>query len=208
MGKRYRLIVEALGLKTRIFDEGSVIQAAVDNFGIIDASPTYRRLLNFPCWNCNQTPILAEKPFFRNGILPEVINTTAWPKRLRMINQYEYFLAERELNGIKDMVAVQTHKETIYDYFKSGGDGVIWDCINIIGLADDDSDLHLANDSLIWKCKINNINLDISKMDTAYIWNVYDWLTHLDSNKEYFIKAHQKCLELYRDATNSDSNSG
>lgn len=190
MGSRYAKIVAYLGLTPVIHDMFHDNPEVFESDFIIDAMPTQLRgqTLLFADRRPKK-PFLLEKPFDR-----KTLNNI--PPNVRMINQYEYYLAHQADLGIKNIVAVQTKKETVYDYWRSGKDGIIWDCINIVGLADDDSDIDLRNDSLIWNCVINNKKLDLSLMDVAYVWNIFDWLTHQDANTDYIYKAHKRCWEL------------
>jgi hypothetical protein len=65
-----------------------------------------------------------------------------------------------------------------------------------VGLADHDSDIELSNDSLVWDCAINGKQLDIEKMDLAYIWNILDWTQNFEPNYEYIVHAHSRVLGL------------
>ena len=191
MGSRYARIVEYLGLNPVIHDSWKENVNALDADLIIDAAPTSIR---------DHTVLFAEKRPKKRFLLEKPLckgaNLGDLPRNIRMINQYEYYLADRLSGDVKIIEAVNTKKETVYDYWRSGKDGLIWDCINIVGLADDDSDLDLRQDSLIWNCVINNQVLDISKMDVAYVWNIYDWLIHQDENVDYIYRAHNRCQEL------------
>lgn len=85
---------------------------------------------------------------------------------------------------------------TWYNYFKTGNDGLLWDCINIIGTAR--GPYFIKNDSLIWDCQINGWPIDLRDMDQAYIWNLQDWVKGW-RNKDYILPTHLKVLEAIND---------
>ncbi len=82
--------------------------------------------------------------------------------------------------------------ETYYDYFKSGQDGLAYDCCNIIGLSKKRPTL--ANSSPIWKAKINGQELSLADMDQAYVKMIMDWTRSPLSNWDYAVEMHQKVL--------------
>lgn len=183
MGSRYALICKKLGLKVYgadmvSFTEQSSFCNGNDIDGIIVATPTHTHVDAINIFG-NQTklPILVEKPI-RCGRLKTMPD---FP--ITMVNQYAY-LADPSSVGL-----------TYYNYFKTGGDGLLWDCINIVGLAK--SEVSIKKDSVFWRCMINGKRLQIRDMDRAYIEMVKDWTEDpFKGNREYFQKAHDKVVSM------------
>ena len=184
MGKRYATILDHLDIDFVGADHEmsfSAQAAFCEQYGcdgIIVATPTSTHIdaLNiFPSF-CD-VPILIEKPIglsqlraFGTGI------------NVRMINQYEYLID-------KDSVGI-----TKYNYFKTGSDGLFWDCINIIGLAN--GDIVLENSSPIWQCMINGKEISIKDLDNAYVEMIKDWVANPLPNHSYIELAHKKVCDL------------
>ena len=200
MGKRYVGICKLLG--HTVYEADTLrpdIFVPNDFDGLILATPTSSHLADIFAYAELCKPMLVEKPLFTKNDGPGVLALNSFPKfGVRMINQYEYYLAKRHMQGesVKIQEHTRTSKVTHYNYFRSGNDTIIWDCINIVGLADTDSDIELSNDSLVWDVAINGYQLDLSEMDAAYIWNVLDWTQNFDSNYDYIVHAHNRCFEL------------
>jgi hypothetical protein len=201
MGKRYAKICKLLGHTVYEADTLRPEKIIPNDFdGVILATPTRYHLDDINAYRSYGKPMLAEKPLFTDRKTWDLFDAGNWfPKDLvRMINQYEYYIAKRHMLGesVKVQEHTRTSKVTHYNYFRSGNDSIIWDCINIVGLADTDSDIELSNDSLVWDVAINGYQLDLSEMDSAYIWNVLDWTQNFDSNYDYIVHAHERCFEL------------
>ncbi len=99
---------------------------------------------------------------------------------VQMVNQYKYM--QKPYRG-----------ETVYDYFKSGSDGLAWDAINICGLAE--GKVTLKNKSPFWQCKLNGAVLSHGLVDHSYIEMVQAWLRDPKSNWAYARKAHEKVIQ-------------
>jgi hypothetical protein len=207
MGKRYMLILKHLGHSPFGFDLKKDTPTPIDEIekygerfdGIIIATPTSHHLNVINLYKRSGLPILCEKPFTNNykrhcEMLHEVIEDK--DLKIRMVNQYEYYENKRldHLKIIKEHEIHELPKITKYNYFKTGQDGLLYDCINILGLAKHKFDIQ--NNSPIWQCTINGFICRMDQMDHAYVWNVKDWLEKFDSNKEYIIKAHEKVWSL------------
>lgn len=174
MGKRYTSILDYLGKSWTGVDYGD--DWPEEEFkGVLIATPTSNHLDDIYKASKYNCPILCEKPICIG--IPEVEYVK---DRLTMVNQYAY-LHRKGNEG-----------RTYYNYFKTGSDGLAWDCINIVGLAK--STVILSNNSPYWFCIINDFILDISKMDDAYIAMVSDWLAHKLPNYDYLMEAHKKVL--------------
>jgi hypothetical protein len=147
--------------------------------GFIIATPTDNHLIDICVYKQWKKPILCEKPIVKTkqdyDCLIQVITSDV---DLSMINQYEF------LNkGNKG--------HTEYNYFKTGKDGLMWDCINVIGTAKSSYDVKKS--SLVWECVLNGDRVDFANIDKAYIANIKAWVNGW-RNKEYIIMAHEKVL--------------
>lgn len=203
MGRRYQLICESLGCEVTGWDTaiGKGIEGrrySLDQYaGVIIATPTCTHL-NVIEGYAGKLPILCDKPICTN--LKRIDELLAIPGiNLRMINQYEYFENQR-VNFIKEVKSrihtdvYDSQKKTYYNYFKHGADGILWDCINIIGLAQ--GPCEIAEDSLVWECVINGHRCELADIDRSYIWNITDWLGKFDNNHNYIKHAHRKVLQM------------
>lgn len=185
MGRRYAIILHDLGIKVYGADERlsftqqAMVCAEHKCDGIIIASPTNTHLDAINIFhNFWSRPILVEKPLGR--CVPGIDRSF----NIRMVNQYEYLID-------KDRVG-----STYYNYYKTGSDGVYWDCINIIGLAN--GPVKLETSSARWRCIINGQELSIADMDGAYYSMIENWLTDPKPNHEYQVKAHSKVVDLIK----------
>lgn len=189
-GLRYQSILDYVGEDYLLRDVGfneisddGLHLGAVD--GIIVATPTnthtkiIRELLKF------RIPILCEKPICKDmeelEILFEEIEKTKTP--FSMVHQYKRLVTPT----LDDAVST-------YNYFKHGNDGLIWDCLQIIGLANGVVDL--SDESPIWKCQINGQKLDIAQMDGAYLEEIELWLNGESYSLEYLFRIHQKTADF------------
>jgi hypothetical protein len=177
MGRRYALILEKYcDCEVVRVDLNNTITADVSECdGFIIATPTSNHIADILTYSQWKKPILCEKPVTKSmlklrGILADK------DLDLSMINQY-------------DFLATNDDGRTEYNYFKTGSDGLLWDCINIIGLAKSSYDI--KNSALVWSCMINGHSIDLRNMDFAYINNIRAWVTGW-RNKEYILYAHEK----------------
>ena len=184
MGKRYSVIMDYLGIKYKSFDIDiidTLPNCVHDIESFIVATPTdshFQILMDIRKYNL---PILCEKAITKD---PNELSTLLMmDAKLAMVNQYEFLVHDYPLNRFAD-----SH----YNYFKSGSDGLVWDCINIIGLAINPP--LLANNSPVWECMINGKILNIADMDIAYINMIEAWKNAPWDGKEYIYNAHKKVL--------------
>jgi len=201
MGRRYCSILRFLGVEYYVIEKGDKLKIVKDTDGIIIATPTETHFQMLALFNECNLPILCEKPITKNKEELDFILKMESP--IRMINQYEYFLLEN-----KDVKIIRAKGydalNTYYNYYNSGKDGMIWDCINIIGLSGLKTNINLKNDSPIWECWINSKKINREKIDESYIWNLEDWLEKFDDRKSYIKKAHDEVWSLLN-ARNSNS---
>jgi len=187
MGKRYQAILNYMGKNHRCFDRehsfDDILGSVADSTHAIIASPTashvmfLRKVLPFK--NCE---VLCEKAITKN--MDELTDITN-----------EYYSASRKFTMMmqyKDLVTnYDTGKLSEYDYFRTGPDGLTWDCLQIIGLAR--GPVVINNNSPIWKCSINGQILSISDMDRAYVRFVGRWLHgEIDQSMDEIKYMHEK----------------
>jgi len=193
MGTRYTRILDYLGVDWGGMDltENKGFDRPGDIDGIIDAGPTRGRLRRLYDLD-PKTPVLAEKPFTLGVIDRAYLQLKTRP--IQMVNQYVHMGGHKLPPGDSTL--------TYYNYFKHGGDGIAFDCINILGLAT--GRVILQQDSPIWKCELNGRSLSISDMDFAYIAMIEAWLKQPTPNWDYIVHAHKVAHE-YEENFNRNS---
>lgn len=200
MGGRYKAILKYLRVpfKTCDMDHDQGIDGCD---GILIATPTNTHEALVDRW-VESYPVLCEKPIWT---LPynfysrfEHLEDGSWAcktgmdyTKLRMLNQYQALLFDA--SGDKP-----SGRGVYYNYFKHGGDGLIFDTINIYGnMANFDVDsVELREDSPVWECQIDGYKLNLSDMDHAYIRTLYDWITDPRGNMQYACEAHHRAFRL------------
>lgn len=179
MGRRYGAILRHLSIPFKGVDKGDVL-ASKHASHIIIATPTNTHYELLRYFKDDPRKILCEKPITKDE--RELDEILGWGDLVEMVNQYRY-LDRNESCG-----------DTIYDYFKSGGDGLPWDCINILGLSR--GEVSLRNESCIWNCHLNGLKLKLSNMDMAYVRMLKEWLLFDDiPNKDYIHRAHERARQ-------------
>ena len=185
MGTRYALICkQELGLEVFGMDnDHSFSQQATfvrDNGieGVIIATPTMTHLDAVQIFDgyVNGIPILCEKPIAKCSVNCRQLTN------VRMVNQYKY------------LVKPDTVGKTSYNFYKTGNDGLLWDCINIVGLAK--GECEIKADSARWQCTINGHELKLADMEQAYVDMIQDWVQNPTGNMEYINSAHDKVIEM------------
>ena len=190
MGKRYQAILNylnkpfiAVDLETSF---ETVLNIALECNRIIIATPTDTHVKFLRELIPLNKKILCEKPVCKNSAeLEEILDLVKNSKStFEMVFQYG------ELVNTK-----KTHKgDTFYDYFKTGNDGLKWDCLQIIAIAK--GQVKINNKSPIWTCKLNGTVLSSSAMDQAYIDFLDRWLNNKIS------RSHQWLLDIHKKAEN------
>lgn len=184
MGRRYAAILDRLNVEWIGMDQGDLYPSKTFE-GIILCTPTAVHAENLNHLLDYNVPILCEKPVVKDP--EEVVHlVNAFDARripLRMVNQYEY------MHG----PIFDSHRITTYNYFKTGNDGLAWDCINIIGLAQ--GPCYINNTSPIWQCTINGSRMFYDRVDLSYLDMMSDWLANPTDNGDYIIEAHRKAHE-------------
>lgn len=182
MARRYKAILDYLGVDVYGHDiEFADTAMMYKADGFILATPTHTHVKELLKLLKYDKPILCEKPISKS--IDELSFLREKGDLITMVDQYN-FLINRNSSG-----------PSYYSYFKSGGDGLKWDCINIIGHSEEKP--ILGTSAPVWSCDINGHELDISGMDEAYIDMIQSWLSGEPSNFEYAVEAHKKVLEWF-----------
>jgi hypothetical protein len=184
MGKRYRAILRSIGHEVTGEDLQEKHGKASESDAIIIATPTDTHAAVLRSCMALGKPILCEKPIVKDiGALRLLMaDCRAAGTRLQMVSQYDYLVGENRGAGLSH-----------WNYFKSGNDGLAWDCIQIISLAKDRP--FLSTDSHIWSCSINGQDLHIEDMDDAYYWMIADWLKSPRDDIDRIIKSHEAVVK-------------
>jgi hypothetical protein len=188
MGRRYQAILKYLGQPFYCNDlrwtemPEALIKENVS--GIIIATPTPTHATLIEKYAKFGKAILCEKPISTDldevkGIL-EMCSTLGI--HFNMMLQYA------------QLVPKYARGESFYNYFRHGSDGLIWDCIQIIGLAK--GNVRIDGDCPIWQCMINGHRLTLDQMDGAYMAFVEDWLKGARQDMGEIFAMHERTAEM------------
>lgn len=191
MGKRYQAILNYLSTEwygIDLHNQDEFKRRAENSSGFIVATPTsthteiVRRL--FPYGN----PILCEKPISKNVKEVKDLLADVQAEKIHFQMMYQY----------KRLIPEYSRGDSAYDYFRHGKDGLIWDCLQIIGLSDTTPTLN--ENSPLWKCRINGHTLQSHQMDAAYVSEVGGWLRGHPQDLSPILEAHEKTARLAQHA--------
>lgn len=177
MGSRYSAILRHLGHRVIGIDLPSTKQeikdALKETSHVIVATPTPTHcdvLVSLFNEARSRINVLCEKPIAKS--LKELNHIYDAAKKsdseLFCVNQYAHL---PESQFFKNVPTAASY----YNYFRSGPDGLFWDCFQIFALAT--SDVEVENYSPIWTCRINGVLIDLRNMDLSYVRMVQDFLT-------------------------------
>lgn len=181
MGQRYKAILKHLDEPFYSLDrensEAQILKAVETMDRVIICTPTNTHFQLLKKIIPLQKPILCEKPISKSLNELEVIfaNVLKYNTKFTMMFQYSELLPPKQLEF-----------NSSYNYFRTGKDGLIWDCLQIIGLAK--AEVEILNESPVWQCRINGHKLSLADMDQAYVAFVSKW-------KNDFIE--QKVTDLF-----------
>lgn len=203
MGQRYTTILDhlqqewmGLDVANGPLEKGTISEAMERCDGCIVATPTDAHVSNLLALVDSHKPVLCEKPICKDLDTLELVlrlyNERKTP--LTMVLQYEELL-NKFSKGI-----------SYYNYFRTGKDGLYWDCVQIIGLANDE--VEVKNTSPIWKCQINGQWLSIQDMDRAYINNVQRFLSGEYMNLKRIYEIHERVTKYAEAYESSNRDSG
>lgn len=189
MGKRYQAILRYLGRPFHGIDlatDASSVSSAIESAqSYIIATPTETHLDFVRRLAPLGKPILCEKPLAKTQVdLEQFFELLASYREtpFRMMLQYEMLIRPDRIGG------------SFYDYFRHGNDGLVWDCLQIIGLAR--GKIELRETSPVWACKINGQTLNSGDMDAAYIAYVQKWFKKPAQSLDFLADMHKKALKL------------
>lgn len=175
MGRRYKSILEWLGIPVRGIDKNdslSRIDFIKNPTHYIIATPTntHQQIieeLDEYLKNKPSVRILCEKPVIKTMDIAQdfkpIRSLISSGHYFYMVNNYCYYPGMGTGRG-----------KTSYDYYNSGGDGLIWDCIQLVHLAS--SDISLSNRSPYWQTFINGTCLIKDYIDDTYVSMLADFL--------------------------------
>jgi hypothetical protein len=194
MGRRYVLILQQ-------YCDCEVVEIEIDRYrdpsdcdGIIIATPTFAHYDLIKFYAKFGKPILCEKPICKS--LDKLKELLALPGiDLSMVNQYAF--ARLDMFGFSETLAYKG--KTSYNYYSTGKDGLFWDCINIIGLAE--YDWEIRNDSPVWYCQINGWPINRTEIDISYVEMLKAWTNRNWFNTSYILPAHEKVWKAIDNAS-------
>lgn len=192
IGSRYKAILDYLKLDYDCYDPmlGKGI-FSINEYRlcthVIIASPTDTHLYYLDYLNvvAPEVKVLCEKPISKDiGELESFFKVCKLD--LVMVNNYSFMI-----NFFNDK------KITKYNFFKTGNDGLAWDCIQLIRIAN--AGIELRNDSPIWQCTINGEKVDNKYIDTSYIHMLKNWMSdYLHNDFDELLEAHKKTEKLQK----------
>ena len=175
MAQRYKCVFDFYHIKYVGVDTGDdILEAAsrqdIDKILVVTPTDTHFSILKslIPL----KKHILCEKPITKSiSELYELYDLCTNHKcpDFDMVLQYRYLLDEEQ----QRLNTINKSDLSLYNYFKTGNDGIIWDCLQIIGLSNKDPDL--GNNYYYWNCVINGERLRFLNMDHAYCRMLLDW---------------------------------
>lgn len=195
MGRRYCAILRHLGHTPIVLDPAGPDPEPFDGTTghVIVATPTDTHLGVLSAIidrNTRGLHILCEKPVVKTPSLLAAIYDIVDKKghALYCVNQY----AHHSMAGL--FTRDTASGDTTYDFYHSGNDGLHWDCFQLYALAR--GKVTLKNESPIWKCKINGVNLNPGVMDRAYVDMIKDFLGPKEKvwGKDIVVKTTEKIL--------------
>ena len=199
MGGRYKAILRHLNKSycgvDRDDDLPKTYSLAKQADGIIIATPTTTHINYLNVFADLGKPILCEKPFSTE--IEQVRDVTDRLSRnscrASMVSQYH------------ELVDPRSKGDSEYDYFKHGQDGLVWDCIQIIGHAK--GIVSIREGSPIWRCTINGKKLDLGDMDGAYVRHVAQWLKGHHQDLGEILEFHEKTHDYHAGYTGNANHS-
>lgn len=189
MGMRYHAVLNYLGVAHELVDKECTMpeirSKAERSSGIIVSTPTYTHVEILNNLFDLKKPILCEKPLATDVVAFGRLTNDMKRARtnLTMVYQYSSLTSARGEYGF-------------YDYFKHGGDGLVWDCIQIIALSS--GNCVLREESPVWKCKIGKDTLNIADMDMAYVNFIKSWLRDPGQDLDWLFDVHVETSRMQR----------
>jgi hypothetical protein len=180
MGRRYMAILRTLGVEHEGYDLGKNMKIGPTQFThFIIATPTdtHAEILE---WLMTERPgrhrILVEKPVCKDPKQVEKLADMAdkGGHYVYMVNQYAFRWHSGRGSG--GGATLPKSSLTEYDYYQSGKDGLAWDCIQLLHMAE--GEIRLANNSPVRKCTINGRIYDSAITDLLYVRMIRNFLAN------------------------------
>lgn len=202
MGRRYGRILDYLSIPYQGIDLVNYDSKVHDDVeGFIIATPTSSHYSDIMKYQRYGKPILCEKPITKNA--DEFYELMKLDCELSIVNQYRVFYQKN--NKIKN--EHMSHYITSYRYYNSGNDGLLWDCINLIGMAD--GDIHLTKKEHIWWCMLNGLPIDRGDIDGSYEDCISKWIYgEFVESKRFMIDSFEKVMKYEKESRGCNWNSG
>lgn len=154
IGSRYRAILDYLGEKYVVWDTANIETSRimpVDFDAAIIATPTETHFNYCKVMEALRKPYLCEKPITKNRGMP-LINGYS-------VCNYKYLIEPGQ----------QIH----YNYYKTGSDGLLWDCCQLIYL---DPNAVLLTTSPRWILLADNQDITYRQLENSYVSMIRDFV--------------------------------
>lgn len=190
MGRRYQAVARYLGIDCSGCDISSsrVERIPPKDALVLIATPTEHHLNDcFSYLASGEHDVLCEKPIVKNRDDLEKLKGINLD-RLFMVNNYCY---------VNVRTLEHWGNDTSYDYYMSGKDSLIWDCIQLFALAKDSENIYLKNESPIWTCEINGYPVERNSIDDSYVLMIKDFFYDRKClwSGQKIIEIHEKVLK-------------
>jgi len=197
MGRRYCQILKEMGTDYKGIDLNETISIDNDSevAGVIIATPTET---HYPIYSFIRAQysgrILCEKPFTTTILGCRHILSD---NKLFIVNNYQYMVSSPDFPTVG--------KNTIYEYYNTGKDGIHLDCVQLYYLAK--GKVEISKNSSIWGCVINGKVMQRQYVDYSYGRMINHFVVgcqHAEYDRIKYYKAHVDAIDKQRqeNATN------
>ena len=211
MGTRYAKILEEEGIEFYVLDQhnlGAAKRLFEHTTKAIIATPTELHTQYVTKCIEREIPVLCEKPITKNvDELERILNHRNAEVFLHMVCNYKYAY-QKAKDRYGDQLFYQD-KKTRYMFENSGKDGLAWDCIQLIYLAE--GRVQFGRSGKTWTCYINGVPIRYQDVIEGYRQMLLDFMAdRLETpNKKRLLGAHkcaEKIQEIYAYNTSGDRN--
>jgi hypothetical protein len=116
--------------------------------------------------------------------MQEMREIASWRLNLTMVYQYKYAYKEDRRKG-----------PSLYSHYNHGQDGIVWDCIQLVGLAK--SKILLTDHLPTWTMEVNGNEVSRAEVDNSYVVFINEWLNGREKQLPCTIlDAHLKAEQL------------
>jgi hypothetical protein len=176
MGQRYCQILSALKEDYLIKDIGlnENINYEIFDYAII-CTPTMDHMeeISNALRGNDKLRILCEKPLTKHPFKDDIHYSYLKAfKNIHMVNNYDYAFkrACRDQSNFVNATGLTT-----YEYYQTGRDGLLFDCIQLIKMAK--ADIELKGYGWKWQCQINGWRIDRNLIDDSYYDMIEDFIS-------------------------------